>query len=134
MAIKFSKEEVALINSTINLVSEKDRKSMQTIVSKIQKLNKDYKLNTKKASERILEMRKDDKWYGRDRKTIQNHFSSVVRKIKKYLLEGKSKEARNLYINLKIEAKLPRYELQFNNAIVENLNDEELKFLNKEVD
>ena len=33
MAIKFSKEEVALINSTINLVNEKDRKSMQTIVS-----------------------------------------------------------------------------------------------------
>lgn len=129
MAIKFSKEEVALINSTINLVNEKDRKSMQTIVSKIQKINKDYKSNTKKASERILEIRKDDRWYGRGPKVVQTHFNTVARKIKMNILSGKSKEARLLYETLKEEAKFPRYKLQFENAVNEYLTSLDIEFL-----
>ena len=131
MAIKFSKEEVALINSTINLVNEKDRKSMQTIVSKIQKLNEDYKSNTKKASERILEMRNDDKWYGRGTKVVQTHFYTVARKIKMNLLLGKSKEARLLYETLKEEAKFPRYKLHFENAINIYLTSLDIEFLKR---
>lgn len=131
MAIKFSKEEVALINSTINLVNEKDRKLMQTIVSKIQKLNKDYNSNTKKTSERILEMRKEDKWYGRGSKVVQTHFNTVARKIKMKILSGKSKEARLLYETMIEEAKFPRYKLQFENAINEYLTSLDIEFLKR---
>ena len=131
MAIKFSNEELVLMKSTIGLVSDKDKKSMQEIIRKIEKLNEDYKLNTKKASERILELRKDDKWYGRGSKVVQTHFNTVARNIKMKILAGKSKEARLLYEKMLEEAKFPRYKLQFENAVNEYLTSLDIEFLKR---
>ena len=131
MAIKFSNEELLLMKSTIGLVNDKDKKSMQEIIRKIEKLNEDYKLNTKKASERILELRKDDKWYGRGSKVVQTHFNTVARSIKMKILAGKSKEARLLYEKMLEEAKFPRYKLQFENAVNEYLTSLDIEFLKR---
>lgn len=131
MAIKFSKEEIKLLNSTINLLNETDRKQMQDLIVKVMKLNKEYKTSRKKASERILEMRKDDRWYGRGPKVVQTHFNTVARKIKMKILSGKSKEARLLYETMVEEAKFPRYKLQFENAINEYLTSLDIEFLKR---
>lgn len=131
MAVKFSKEEVALVISTINSLNSTDKKTMQGIVSKMQNMNKAYESRTKTASEKILEIRKDDKWYGRSTKVVQNHFNGVAKKIKDYLLAGKSKEARHQYELMKEEAKFPRHKLQFDNAINEYLTNLEIEFLNR---
>lgn len=131
MAVKFSKEEIKLLNSTINLLSETDRKQMQDLIVKVMKLNKEYKTSRKKASERILEIRKDDRWYGRGPKVVQTHFNTVARKIKMNILSGKSKEARLLYETLKEEAKFPRYKLQFENAVNEYLTSLDIEFLKR---
>lgn len=131
MAVKFSKEEVALVISTINSLNGTDKKTMQGIVSKMQNMNKAYESRTKTASEKILEIRKDDKWYGRSTKVVQNHFNGVAKKIKDYLLAGKSKEARHQYELMKEEAKFPRHKLQFDNAINEYLTNLEIEFLNR---
>lgn len=131
MAVKFSKEEVALVISTINSLNGSDKKTMQGIVSKMQNMNKAYESRTKTASEKILEIRKDDRWYGRSTKVVQNHFNGVAKKIKDYLLAGKSKEARHQYELMKEEAKFPRHKLQFDNAINEYLTNLEIEFLNR---
>lgn len=131
MAVKFSKEEVALVISTINSLNGTDKKTMQGIVSKMQNMNKVYESRTKTASEKILEIRKDDKWYGRSTKVVQNHFNGVAKKIKDYLLAGKSKEARHQYELMKEEAKFPRHKLQFENAVNEYLTSLDIEFLKR---
>lgn len=131
MTIRFSKKEIALMNSTINLIEEKDRKLMQDIVSKMRKINKDRVTANKANAERILEMRKEDKWYGRGSKVVQTHFNTVARKIKMKILSGKSKEARLLYETMIEEAKFPRYKLQFENAINEYLTSLDIEFLKR---
>lgn len=131
MAIRFSKKEIALMNSTINLIEEKDRELMQDIVSKMKKINKDRVTANKANAERILEMRKEDKWYGRGSKVVQTHFNTVARKIKMKILSGKSKEARLLYETMIEEAKFPRYKLQFENAINEYLTSLDIEFLKR---
>ena len=104
---------------------------MQDLIVKVMKLNKEYKTSRKKASERILEIRKDDRWYGRGPKVVQTHFNTVARKIKMNILSGKSKEARLLYETLKEEAKFPRYKLQFENAVNEYLTSLDIEFLKR---
>lgn len=131
MAIRFSKKEIALMNSTINLIEEKDRELMQDIVSKMKKINKDRVTANKANAERILEMRKEDKWYGRGSKVVQTHFNTVAKKIKMKILSGKSKEARLLYETMIEEAKFPRYKLQFENAIDEYLTSLDIEFLKR---
>ena len=131
MAIRFSKKEIALMNSTINLIEEKDRELMQDIVSKMKKINKDRVTANKANAERILEMRKEDKWYGRGSKVVQTHFNTVAKKIKMKILSGKSKEARLSYEIMIEEAKFPRYKLQFENAIDEYLTSLDIEFLKR---
>ena len=131
MAIRFSKKEIALMNSTINLIEEKDRELMQDIVSKMKKINKDRVTANKANAERILEMRKEDKWYGRGSKVVQTHFNTVAKKIKMKILSGKSKEARLLYETMIEEAKFTRYKLQFENAIDEYLTSLDIEFLKR---
>jgi len=97
----------------------------------MENMNKVYKSHTKVATERILEMRKDDKWYGRGTKVVQNHFNTVAKRIKNYLLTGKTKEARHQYELMKEEAKFPRHKLQFDNAVAEYLTSVDIEFLNR---
>lgn len=131
MSVKFSKEEITLIDFVINHMDGKDKKLMQGILLKMKEWNNNYETTTKKASERILEMRKDDKWYGRGSKVVQTHFNTVAKKIKMRLLEGKSEEARILYHKMVEEAKFPRYKLQFENAINEYLTSLDIEFLKR---
>ena len=134
MTIKFSTEELNLITSISDNLNNNDKKIMENIITKIKKINKNRDNYNKANTKRILELRKEDKFYARDNKVIQNHFNTTARKIKKLLLNGKSKEARDLYKIMLDEAKLPKYEVQYNNAMTDNLSKQELDFLNKEVD
>lgn len=130
----FEVKEIDLLNRLLNELDTEDKNIMKQIIVKVNVINKNIEKHSKESSERIAEIRKEDKWYARSNTIIQNHFNSVTRKIKKYLVEGKSKEARHLFDTMIEEAKFPRYKVQFDTAIKEILSKQELDFLKWEVD
>lgn len=133
MKNRFDKSEILLLEKLLNMVNDTDRDNLLNIIAKIKKINADNKTNREATIDRILEKRKEDKWYGRSKSVVQNHFNAVARKIVRYVNSGWLEEARLLYQNMKSEAKFPKYEEQFNIAVdtylLPDLYDDVLEYL-----
>lgn len=134
MKRKFDKAEIDLLISTLNTLNTTDKKLMQGIIAKIQTINKSNKLSSKRASASIMEMRKEDKLYARGNTVIQNHFNALAKKISKYIESRYTDEAVRLYEIMLDEAKLPKYEEQFNIAITTYLDEAQVNFLNRHLE
>ena len=127
-----TEEDLEFLRSKLDLLTEpKDIEQYNYILAKISNGIDHYAVNRQKASARITEIRKVDKLYGRDKKTIQGHFNRVVKEIHHLLLIGSSREARRELKQLVDDARLPRYRVYLDNALG-LLSKEELKFLNWE--
>lgn len=133
MVNKFNDNEIKLLKKLLDNVSDKaDKKMLSLIIDKMITLSDVYEDRKRLASERIVEKRKEDKWYGRSERVVQNHFNVLARKIKALLLDGKSSKARELYKQMREDAKFPRHKLQYENAIDMYLTSMEVEFLKSE--
>ena len=133
MVNKFDNNEIKFLENLLNSVSNNDdRAILSVIIDKMISQSTAYEDRKKLASERILEKRKEDKWYGRSERVVQNHFNTLAKKIKELLLNGKSSKARELYKQMREEAKFPRHKLQYENAIDMYLTSVEVEFLKSE--
>lgn len=113
-----------------NLNNAKDKVHMRKIINKVTAYENKYVTNKNSARTHIADVRKYDKFYARDQKTIQNHFSAMARSIVKSIEAKDLVRAKKLYEVMKSEAKLPKYEKQFNTAIEDYLA-EHLQYLEK---
>ena len=134
MKYKFDKNEINLLVSILNNLTGTDKKIMQGLISKMKNINKVNSVHSKLASTNILELRKTDKLYARSNLEVQKYFNAKAKRISKYIASRNTYEARVLYEHMLCDAKLPKYEEQFNKALKDYLSDTEIKFLNKEGD
>lgn len=117
-----------------NIEGIKDMDKCREILNKLDKEVASKETRSSSSSKVILEKRKEDKLYCRGSKYVQKHFNYMASRVKTLLANGKSVEARELYNTMKEEVKFPRYITEFNTAVTETLEDDEVRFLEKRRD
>ncbi len=133
MQAKFSKEEIKFMMRMLGTDNMDDKLLAKGILTKMKYINERRQANIERTSANILEKRKEDKWYGRSKQDVQNHFNALARKIRAYLDARDTYKAKLTHSLMVDDAKLPRYEVQYEDAIKEFLTEEEIKYLKSEV-
>lgn len=129
MKSKFSKEQIEFLTRIYEGLQGEDKKIMSSVIEKMKYFNTRYDKKKADSGAHTRELRKKDKLYARGKTRIQQYFDVSMKRVKKSLDNDNIQEARNKYLQVIEDAKLPKYELYFTNAVHKYLSENEVQKL-----
>ena len=104
---------------------------LKTRLEAIIKEEEDIIISQRKTSaDKVKEKRKEDKYYARTKTVVFNNINSVINKIKANIYVGNYVTAKELYIELLNDFKLPKYK-EFMKDIDVRIGKEEMEIIRK---